>query len=129
LSVALPIFDQFISAPGYVLDLDILLRYHANLLRAFLNFEPRALSPRLGPCAWFREARPLKSYTERRGGGPAGRHGGIAAFHRIHRFDKLIVAAGRQYGVDPRLVSALIWRESGFGNIASGARGEIGLCR
>jgi len=52
---------------------------------------------------------------------------GIAAFHRIHRFDKLIVAAGRQYGVAPRLVSALIWRESRFREHCVGARGEIGL--
>ena len=41
--------------------------------------------------------------------------------------DKLILAVAPQYGVDPALVKAVIWRESRFDPDARGRSGEIGL--
>ena len=38
-----------------------------------------------------------------------------------------ILAAARQYGVDPALIKAVVWRESGFNPRARGRAGEIGL--
>jgi len=46
---------------------------------------------------------------------------------REHRFDAVIVAAARRYGVDPALVKAVVWRESRFNPDAHGRKGEIGL--
>ena len=46
---------------------------------------------------------------------------------RLHRFDALILEAGKDYGVDPRLVSAVIWVESRFREECVGQAGEIGL--
>ncbi|MBP7830776.1 MAG: lytic transglycosylase domain-containing protein [Kiritimatiellae bacterium] len=46
---------------------------------------------------------------------------------RLHRFDALILEAGRDYGVDPRLISAVIWVESRFREECVGPAGEIGL--
>ncbi|HOW98704.1 MAG TPA: lytic transglycosylase domain-containing protein [Kiritimatiellia bacterium] len=46
---------------------------------------------------------------------------------RLHRFDALILEAGRDYGVDPRLISAVIWVESRFREERVGKAGEIGL--
>lgn len=46
---------------------------------------------------------------------------------REHHFDPHILAASRQYGVDPALVKAVVWRESGFDNAAEGGAGELGL--
>lgn len=54
----------------------------------------------------------------------------IAVVLRIrwyHRFDEQIVRAAEQYEVDPRLVSALIWKESRFQPYCTGTKGEIGL--
>lgn len=53
--------------------------------------------------------------------------GAAVVFRRIHRFDEMIVEVGRQQGVDPRLVSALIWRESRFDPTATGPKREVGL--
>lgn len=47
--------------------------------------------------------------------------------NRIHRHDQVIVRIGREYDVDPRLISAIIWRESRFDAAAVGGAGEIGL--
>ncbi len=47
--------------------------------------------------------------------------------NRIHRYDQLIVRIGREYNVDPRLISAVIWKESRFEAAAVGGVGEIGL--
>lgn len=44
-----------------------------------------------------------------------------------HSQDAVILAAARRYGVDPALVKAVIWRESGFNPRARGRSGEIGL--
>jgi soluble lytic murein transglycosylase len=44
-----------------------------------------------------------------------------------NRYDAVIVAATRRYGVDPALVKAVVWRESRFNRRARGAAGEIGL--
>ena len=41
--------------------------------------------------------------------------------------DKVILALAPQYGVDPALVKAVIWRESRFDPEARGTSGEIGL--
>jgi len=46
---------------------------------------------------------------------------------RDHRFDVVILAAAQQYGVEPALVKAVVWRESGFDAQARGKAGEIGL--
>jgi soluble lytic murein transglycosylase len=46
---------------------------------------------------------------------------------RIHRYDKLILEAGTTYGVDPRLIAAVIWVESRFRVDRVGQAGEIGL--
>lgn len=46
---------------------------------------------------------------------------------RDHRYDALILAAARQYGVEPALVKAVMWRESSFKARARGRRGEVGL--
>ncbi len=46
---------------------------------------------------------------------------------REHRFDSLILGAARRYGVEPALVKAVVWRESGFDPLARGSKHEIGL--
>ena len=46
---------------------------------------------------------------------------------RLHRFDALIFESGRIYGVDPRLISSVIWVESRFQADRVGQAGEIGL--
>ena len=46
---------------------------------------------------------------------------------RTHQYDVLILEAGRNYQVDPRLVSAVIWKESRYKPTALGKAGEIGL--
>lgn len=52
---------------------------------------------------------------------------GVSYLRRIHRFDVLIVQTGQAYQVDPRLVSALIWKESRFDPGVVGPKKEIGL--
>lgn len=44
-----------------------------------------------------------------------------------HRYDPFILKAARRYGVDPALVKAVVWRESGFDAGALGRAGEYGL--
>lgn len=44
-----------------------------------------------------------------------------------HSQDGMILTAARRYGVDPALVKAVVWRESGFNPNARGRAGEIGL--
>ena len=44
-----------------------------------------------------------------------------------HRYDSVILAAARRYQVDPNLVKAIVWRESGFNARARGRAGELGL--
>lgn len=46
---------------------------------------------------------------------------------RSTRYDKLIVKYGRENGVYPPLLKAVIWKESGFDASAHGSKGEIGL--
>jgi soluble lytic murein transglycosylase len=53
--------------------------------------------------------------------------GWSAWLRRIHRYDARIEEVGRAQGVDPRLLSAVIWKESRYRAWATGARGEIGL--
>lgn len=48
-------------------------------------------------------------------------------FRREHRYDPLIRAAAARYEADPALVSAVIWRESGYHAGRTGKAGEIGL--
>lgn len=44
-----------------------------------------------------------------------------------HRFDPLILEAGRRYQVHPALIKAVIWQESRFQSGALGTKQEIGL--
>ena len=44
-----------------------------------------------------------------------------------HAYDSLILEISERHGVDPSLVKAVIWRESGFRPYARGTSGEIGL--
>ena len=46
---------------------------------------------------------------------------------RDHRQDGVIRTAAAQYGIDPALVKAVVWRESRFNPKARGAAGELGL--
>ncbi|HYT60897.1 MAG TPA: transglycosylase SLT domain-containing protein [Haliangiales bacterium] len=46
---------------------------------------------------------------------------------RDHRFDAVILAAARRYGVESALVKAVVWRESGFNPAARGRAEEFGL--
>lgn len=48
-------------------------------------------------------------------------------YWREHRYDQLIAAASRRYRLDPALVKAVIWRESGFKPGVRGRAGEFGL--
>ncbi len=51
----------------------------------------------------------------------------ISVLHRVHRFDLLVIEASRQAGVDPRLISSLIWKESRFNPNSVGTHQEVGL--
>jgi soluble lytic murein transglycosylase len=46
---------------------------------------------------------------------------------RYRRWDRLIHEAASEYGVDPMLIKAVIWRESEFVPDKAGSRGERGL--
>lgn len=48
-------------------------------------------------------------------------------YHKERRYDRLIVAASAKYQIDPALIKAVIWRESGFDAEAVGKAGELGL--
>lgn len=50
-----------------------------------------------------------------------------SVLRRTHQYDVLILEAGRTYQVDPRLVSAVIWKESRYKPTALGKVGEVGL--
>jgi soluble lytic murein transglycosylase len=52
---------------------------------------------------------------------------GWRQFERDRRFDKEIRTAAKQYGVDPLLIRAVVWRESRFVPDIRGRAGEIGL--
>lgn len=53
--------------------------------------------------------------------------GMAAVIQRIHRYDTVILQMGRKHGVDPSLISAVIWKESRFDPAAVGTKEEIGL--
>jgi len=48
-------------------------------------------------------------------------------YWREHRFDSIIAAAARHYGLDPALVKAVVWQESRFHPSIRGRAGELGL--
>jgi soluble lytic murein transglycosylase len=52
---------------------------------------------------------------------------GALLIRRMHTYDALYVEMGRKYNVDPRLISAVIWKESRSDPSQVGAAGEIGL--
>jgi soluble lytic murein transglycosylase len=56
----------------------------------------------------------------------AGLYFGLAHY-REHRYDRLIESAATRYGIDPALVSAVVWRESRYQPDSVGKAGEIGL--
>ncbi len=62
-----------------------------------------------------------------RSGDPAYRMQEILALGRYSEHDELIAQVGKKYGVDPRLVKAVVWRESRFSTSKIGAAGERGL--
>ena len=49
------------------------------------------------------------------------------AVRHSHKFDELILDMARTRDLDPRLISALIWKESRYDPQAVGKAGEIGL--
>jgi len=56
----------------------------------------------------------------------------VGLFERCRTYDEdsqddHILAAAKKYGVDPALVKAVVWRESGFNPNVRGDAGEIGL--
>lgn len=46
---------------------------------------------------------------------------------KSNKYNALIIKYARQYSVDPNLIKAVIWRESGFDARTEGSKGEIGL--
>ena len=56
---------------------------------------------------------------------------GLAAIRKYtassQKYDTLILEISERHGVDPCLIKAVIWRESGFRPYARGTSGEIGL--
>jgi len=52
---------------------------------------------------------------------------GISRYHRMHAYDDLIAKNAASRGLDPKLIRAVIWRESRFKYNCRGNRGEIGL--
>ena len=48
-------------------------------------------------------------------------------YWRLHRFDHDIALNAQRYGLDPQLISALIWRESRFDPDCVGPKKEVGL--
>lgn len=51
----------------------------------------------------------------------------LLAYPRYSKYDNLIRQAGEKYGVDPMLIKAVVWRESGFRSRKVGRNGERGL--
>lgn len=49
------------------------------------------------------------------------------SLRQMHSYDSLIVQIGREQNVDPRLIAAIIWKESHFDPVRTGQDGEIGL--
>jgi len=53
---------------------------------------------------------------------------GLAAWIRHqHQYDALMVQIGKEHGLNPRLISAVIWKESRYKPQAVGSAGEVGL--
>lgn len=52
---------------------------------------------------------------------------GISRYRRIHAYDDLIAQTAASYALDPKLIRAVIWRESRFKYDCRGRHGEIGL--
>lgn len=52
---------------------------------------------------------------------------GISRYHRIHAYDDIIARFAATNSLDPKLIRAVIWRESRFKYNCRGSHGEIGL--
>ncbi|MDO9540852.1 MAG: lytic transglycosylase domain-containing protein [Kiritimatiellia bacterium] len=52
---------------------------------------------------------------------------GISRYRRIHAYDDIIAKTAASHSLDPKLIRAVIWRESRFKYNCRGKRGEIGL--
>ena len=53
---------------------------------------------------------------------------GLATWIRHqHQYDGLMVRVGQEHGLSPRLISAVIWKESRYRPQAVGGAGEVGL--
>ena len=46
---------------------------------------------------------------------------------RSNKYNSLIIKYAKHYSIDPNLIKAVIWRESGFDYEIEGSKGEIGL--
>ncbi|MGD8860127.1 MAG: transglycosylase SLT domain-containing protein [Myxococcales bacterium] len=75
-------------------------------------------------------ARIAVSFNHRTGDGvPAAhcRHAPEGCERRLAEFSRYLVRAGQRFGVDPWLMAAMAFRESGFNPFALGAAGEMGI--
>ena len=52
---------------------------------------------------------------------------GVSRYRQIHAYDELIAKYASLNSLDPKLIRAVIWRESRFKYNCRGKRGEIGL--
>jgi len=52
---------------------------------------------------------------------------GISRYRRIHAYDDIIARTAASHGLAPKLIQAVIWRESRFKYDCRGKHGEIGL--
>src|SRR6202048_2600549 len=67
------------------------------------------------------------AYRARRSHGPVYVRRELKDWTDYRRFDPLIVKVAREYDLDPRLIKAVVWRESRFQADMTGRNGERGL--
>src|SRR6202048_1134226 len=67
------------------------------------------------------------AYRARRSHGPVYVRRELKDWHYYPRFDSRIAKVAREYDLDPRLIKAVVWRESRFQADMTGRNGERGL--
>ena len=55
------------------------------------------------------------------------RHAAEGCEQRLERFARYLVSAGQRHGIDPWLMAAMAFKESGFNPFAMGSVGELGI--